>query len=83
MDEYDWLVFTSGNGVDGLLNRIFEKGGDIRSLGRVQLAALGKGTAERLAHFHLKADVNPEKVDPASLAQTLLEEAPGNGRIHF
>jgi len=77
MDEYDWLVFTSGNGVDGLLNRIFEKGGDIRSLGRIKLAALGKGTAERLAHFHLKADVNPEKVDPASLAQTLLEEAPG------
>lgn len=77
MDEYDWLVFTSGNGVDGLLNRIFEKGGDLRSLGRIRLAALGKGTAERLAHYHLKADVNPEKVDPASLAQTLLEEAPG------
>jgi uroporphyrinogen III methyltransferase/synthase len=73
MDQYDWLVFTSGNGVDGLLNRVFSRGGDVRSLAPVRIAALGLGTAERLAHFHLKADLTPEKVDAAALARTLVE----------
>lgn len=77
MDEYDWIVFTSGNGVDGFLDRVFQKGGDARSLGRVRLAALGKGTAERLSHYHLKADLIPERVDPAALARDLVADAPG------
>jgi uroporphyrinogen III methyltransferase/synthase len=75
LDQYDWLVFTSGNGVDGLLNRIFSRGGDVRSLAQVRIAALGRGTAERLAQFHLQADLTPEKVDAAALAKTLMEES--------
>ena len=75
--DYDWLVFTSGNGVDGLLNRIFHRGGDIRSLSQVKIAALGKGTAERLGHYHLVADLIPERVEPSRLATTLVEKAPG------
>lgn len=77
LDEYDWLVFTSGNGVDGLLNRVFERGGDVRTLGRVRIAALGTGTAARLRHYHLKADLSPERVDAAQLAETLTQDAPG------
>ena len=75
--EYDWLVFTSGNGVDGLLNRIFERGGDVRTLGSVRIAALGKGTAERLQHYHLKADLNPDRADPSRVAEALTQDAPG------
>jgi uroporphyrinogen III methyltransferase/synthase len=74
---YDWLVFTSGNGVDGLMKRIFTRGEDMRSLGTVRLAALGQGTAERLRSYHLSPDLAPEKVDAASLARTLMDEAPG------
>jgi uroporphyrinogen III methyltransferase/synthase len=77
LSEYDWIVFTSGNGVDGLLNRIFSLGRDTRTLGQVRLAALGKGTAERLGHFHLKADLAPERVDASALAQTLLDQGSG------
>lgn len=77
IEEYDWLVFTSGNGVDGLLNRVFERGKDIRSLGRVGIAALGKGTAERLSQYHLQADLIPDRVELAALAATLVEKAPG------
>jgi uroporphyrinogen III methyltransferase/synthase len=77
IDEYDWLVFTSGNGVDGLLSRIFETGGDLRKLGRVRIAALGQGTAERLKHYHLNPDLNPERADPAEVAKTLTRDAPG------
>lgn len=75
--EYDWMVFTSANGVDGLMRRVFARGQDVRALGGVRLAALGQGTAERLGHYHLNADMAPEKVDAASLARTLVEEAGG------
>jgi len=77
LGQYDWIVFTSGNGVDGLMNRIFARGGDVRSMGGVRLAALGKGTAERLLYYHLKADLSPEKVDAPALAKTLAEDSSG------
>jgi len=77
LDEYDWLVFTSGNGVDGLLSRVFDGGRDARAFGRIRIAALGKGTAERLAHYHIRADLIPERVDAAEVALTLTRDAPG------
>jgi uroporphyrinogen III methyltransferase/synthase len=77
--DYDWLVFTSGNGVDGLVQRLFEQGKDARALGTVRIAALGSGTAERLNHYHLTADLSPSRVDLPSLASKLVEQAPGGG----
>ncbi len=71
LDRYDWLVFSSGNGVDRLLGRLFEQGGDVRRLGGVKLAVVGSATAERLAHYHLKADVVPPQFHAESLAKTL------------
>src|SRR5262249_43023990 len=44
--EFDWLVFTSANGVQAFLGRLRETGHDLRALGQVKLAAIGPGTAE-------------------------------------
>ena len=77
IEQYDWLVFTSGNGVDGMMNRIFSRGNDLRSLGRVRIATLGQGTAERLRSFHLNPDLAPDKVDAPALAQALMEDSAG------
>jgi uroporphyrinogen III methyltransferase/synthase len=77
LSRYDWVVFTSGSGVDGFMGRVLAQGQDTRALGGVRLAALGKGTAERLRDFHLVPDLTPERVDPSALAKTLMEEAPG------
>jgi uroporphyrinogen III methyltransferase/synthase len=77
LNQYDWMVFTSGNGVDGLLGRVFARGTDTRALGGVRLAALGKGTGERLGHYHLKPELAPEKVNPAAMAKTLMERSSG------
>ncbi|MFC1661622.1 uroporphyrinogen-III C-methyltransferase [Gemmatimonadota bacterium] len=79
--EYDWLVFSSGNGVDYLIRRILERGGDARVLSPVKIAALGSGTAERLADYHLKADLAPEKVNVPSMAETLMAGAPGGALL--
>ena len=57
--EWDWLVFTSANGVHALLRRLEALGRDLRDLGSVQLAAIGPKTAEALREYHLRADVVP------------------------
>jgi len=74
---YDWLVFSSANGVDALLQRLHERGGDARRFGTTKLAAIGSGTADRLTRYGLRADLTPEEFVAESLAATLEEHAPG------
>ncbi len=45
LSEFDWLVFTSANGVRHLLDRLESVGMDLRALGSVKLAAIGPATA--------------------------------------
>lgn len=77
IEQYDWLVFTSGNAVEHFMERLFARGLDVRRLGRVKLAAAGSGTADRLARYHLQADHHPEKFVPETLARELAGEANG------
>ncbi|MGO8688868.1 MAG: uroporphyrinogen-III C-methyltransferase [Thermoguttaceae bacterium] len=78
LDRYDWLVFSSGNGVRYLLDRLLALGGDLRRLGGLKLAAIGPGTAAELAAYHLKADLVPAEYRAEALAESLLHAgAPG------
>jgi len=77
LKRYDWLVFSSANGVDYLFRRLFDRGGDLRRLGHVKLAVVGSGTAERLGKYHLQADLMPERFNAESLATALAAEAKG------
>lgn len=74
LDRYDWLVFSSANGVRALLDRLLVRR-DLRALGRVKLAAIGPGSAEELARYHLRADVVPDEYRAESLAAALGDEA--------
>lgn len=58
---YDWIVFTSVNGVESFLARLFLKGKDIRALGRAKLAAIGTATAQALEIRGLRVDYIPEE----------------------
>jgi uroporphyrinogen III methyltransferase/synthase len=71
LDHYDWLVFSSANGVRYFLDRLLTTGGDARRLGRVRLAAIGPGTAEVLADFRLRADLVPDEFRAEALAEAL------------
>jgi uroporphyrinogen III methyltransferase/synthase len=71
LGEYDWLIFTSTNGVESLLNRLWSLGQDARCLGHLKLAAIGPATAETLHRFHLRADVVPESFRAEALADAL------------
>jgi uroporphyrinogen III methyltransferase/synthase len=57
--QWDWVVFTSANGVHALLHRLDALGRDLRDLGRVRLAAIGPKTADTLREYRLRADLVP------------------------
>ena len=69
--EFDWIVFTSVNGVRGLLRRIWDLGGDVRRLASARLAAIGSSTAAALSEFQLRADLVPESYRAEHLAAAL------------
>jgi uroporphyrinogen III methyltransferase/synthase len=77
IDEYDWLVFSSGNGVDYLLRRLNERGEDVRRLAHPRIAAMGSGTADRLSEYGIRADLMPDQFVAESLAQALISKSEG------
>lgn len=56
---YDWLIFTSANGVDHFFARLHNAGLDSRTLGGRKVAAIGVATAERLRRQGILADLVP------------------------
>ncbi|MBX9626018.1 MAG: uroporphyrinogen-III C-methyltransferase [Gemmataceae bacterium] len=58
--KWDWLVFTSANGVHAVVRRLDALGRDLRDLGRVKFAAIGPKTAAALREYRLRADVVPD-----------------------
>jgi uroporphyrinogen III methyltransferase/synthase len=72
LDHYHWLVFTSANGVNAFVQRVFSLGFDLRILGPVRLAAIGPATAEALKRHGLIADLVPDRFVAEDLAQALL-----------
>ncbi len=56
LGNYDWLVFTSPNGVGAFLRRIWQLGKDMRTLANLRIAVIGPGTAKALGRYHLKPD---------------------------
>lgn len=71
LSTFDWLIFTSVNGVDAFLGRVWDTGGDLRRLADPRIAAIGPATAARLGHFHLRADIVPDEFCAEGLVKTL------------
>ena len=59
--SYDWLVFTSPNGVSAFFEMFFKLYNDARAIGGVRIAAIGPATAARVRDFHLAVDLQPEE----------------------
>ncbi len=56
---YDWLIFTSVNGVDHFLRRLEAVGHEVSELDDLRVCAIGEATAERLREAHIHVDVVP------------------------
>lgn len=59
LSDFDWLVFTSTNGVKFFFQRLFDISLDARALGNAKVAAIGSTTAEMLSSFAILADIQP------------------------
>jgi uroporphyrinogen III methyltransferase/synthase len=77
LSSYQWLVFTSVNGVHALIRRLRHTGRDLRALGGVRLAVIGLATADALRRYHLEPDLIPSVYDSESLASALSERVAG------
>ncbi|WP_169852983.1 uroporphyrinogen-III C-methyltransferase [Anaerohalosphaera lusitana] len=60
VERYEWIVFTSTNGVRHFFKLADEKGLDARSFANVKFAVIGRTTAETLAEFGISADIVPD-----------------------
>jgi uroporphyrinogen III methyltransferase / synthase len=69
--RYHWVIFTSANGVRKFLERLRERGGDLRALAKAQLAAIGPATAEELRKNCLQVDVVPKDFVAEGLIRSL------------
>ncbi|CAN2042337.1 uroporphyrinogen III methyltransferase / synthase [Candidatus Magnetomoraceae bacterium gMMP-15] len=69
LNEYDWLIFTSVNGVSFFFNSLFALGKDVRALKDIQTASIGPATAKRLMDFGLKSDIIPKTYRAESIIE--------------
>jgi uroporphyrinogen III methyltransferase/synthase len=77
LSRFQWLVFTSSNGVHAYLQRLRQTGRDLRALGHLRLAVIGPATGEALRGYHLEPDVMPDSFNSEGLVATLLERVRG------
>ncbi len=75
--RWDWVLFTSANGVTSLRDHLLENGLDWRALAPARLGAIGPGTAAALREHGLRADFVPSRAIAESLADELPEIAAG------
>ncbi|HXB59066.1 MAG TPA: uroporphyrinogen-III C-methyltransferase [Candidatus Acidoferrales bacterium] len=71
LNSYDWLVFTSANGVTAFFDLFFKHFQDLRDIGGAKIAAVGPATAEKLRALHLQVDVVPEESVGKKIAEAI------------
>ena len=69
INSYDWLVFTSPNGVAKFFEYFFKRFHDMRDIGGARIAAVGPATANKLKELHLQVDLMPDEALSASIAE--------------
>jgi uroporphyrinogen III methyltransferase/synthase len=72
--EYDWLIFTSPNGVEHFFDAFFKAYDDARSLGNPRIAAIGNGTAQKIREYHFAVDLIPERFVAEGLIDAFKKE---------
>jgi uroporphyrinogen III methyltransferase / synthase len=79
--SFAWIVFTSRNGVDAFFERLSALGRDARALHAAKIAAIGEGTAQRLATHGLHADCVPETYIGEEVARVVIDGSNPGDRI--
>lgn len=70
LDQYNWIIFTSTNGIKHFFNRLYNNGLDARKLSHCKIAVIGIATLKELEKHGIKADLIPKK----HLSSEIVEE---------
>ena len=81
VENYDWIVFTSVNGVEAFFQRLRALNGDARSLKGVKIGAIGPATSEALQKHGVYADYLPDVYTSDGLVAGLENQNIGGSRF--
>jgi uroporphyrinogen III methyltransferase/synthase len=79
--SYDWLIFTSVNGVDQFLDRFEKLGKNLADLAGVEVGAIGPETAKRLAAAQIHPSLVPRQYQAEGILEALISETVLGKRI--
>jgi uroporphyrinogen III methyltransferase / synthase len=71
---YEWLIFTSPNGVERFFDAFYTIREDARAIGGARIAAVGPGTAAKLKEYHMATDLMPDKHVAEALAEAFVKD---------
>ena len=79
--SYDWLIFTSVNGVEQFLNRFEKLGKNIADLAGIEVGAIGPETAKRLTAAQIQPSLVPKQYQAEGILEALIPETVLGKRI--
>lgn len=83
LGDFDWLIFTSGNGVEMFFERLKAQRVDIRQLAKAKIAAVGSKTANKIEAYGLLVDVVADEFKAEGLVETLGDQVQAGHRVLF
>lgn len=81
LPSYQWVIFTSVNGVKYFAQRLHASGRDARALGAARVCAIGPRTAQALEGLGISADLVPEKFQAEGVLEAMKQAGVGGQRI--
>jgi uroporphyrinogen III methyltransferase / synthase len=79
--NYNWLIFTSVNGVEQFLNRFEKLGKNIADLAGIEVGAIGPETARRLTAAQIEPTLVPKQYQAEGILDELISETVLGKRI--
>lgn len=73
INSYDWLLFTSRNGVKYFFKRFFDRNRDIRDLKGIKICAIGSKTAKEIRKYGIKTDLVPDEFHAEGLIEAFVK----------
>jgi len=78
---YDWIIFTSANGVEYFLRRLTTRAIGVDELDDVKVCAIGDATADKLRDAHVHVDLIPSQAKAEGVFAALSEFAGGKEQL--
>ncbi len=69
VETYNWLIFTSANGIKYFMKRFIECDKDIRDLKGIRICAIGTKTAAEIKKYAIKVDLMPDEFNAEGLIE--------------